>query len=141
MRRLLALGAAAALLAAGATAAATLDDVKTSGSLKCGVNTGLAGFSATDASGRWTGFDVALCRAVAAAVLGDGEKVDFVPTTAEIRFTAFKYRTTRLVRARVTYVAADRMVERATNVPYYTVMVEADAASLDAAGKRAAAHR
>lgn len=83
------LGAAAALaLTAGAASAATLGDVKARGTLKCGVNTGLAGFSATDDSGRWTGFDVALCRAVAAAVLGDGDKVDFVPTSAEIRFTA-----------------------------------------------------
>ena len=89
MERTRILGIAAALaLAAGAASAATLDDVKARGTLKCGVNTGLAGFSATDGSGRWTGFDVALCRAVAAAVLGDGEKVDFVPTSAEIRFTA-----------------------------------------------------
>jgi epimerase transport system membrane fusion protein len=53
---------------------------------------------------------------------------------AEIRFTAFKYRTTQLVQGKVTYVAADRMVDRATNLPYYTVMVEADVASLKAAG-------
>jgi general L-amino acid transport system substrate-binding protein len=88
MKATLLLGTAGALLVAGAAAAATLDDVKARGALKCGVNTGLAGFSATDASGRWTGFDVALCRAIAAAVLGDSEKVEFVPLSAEIRFTA-----------------------------------------------------
>ena len=106
MSRFLALGTAAALLAAGAAAAATLDDVKASGSLKCGVNTGLAGFSATDASGSWTGFDVALCRAVAAAVLGDGQKVDFVPTTAEIRFTAL---TSDMLKGHVQSAAANEL--------------------------------
>ena len=63
--------AAALALAAGAASAATLDDVKARGTLKCGVNTGLAGFASPDADGRWEGFDVAVCRALAAAVLGD----------------------------------------------------------------------
>ena len=53
---------------------------------------------------------------------------------AEIRFTAFKYRTTKLVRGKVLYISADRLVDRATNAPYYSVLVEADAASLAAAG-------
>jgi general L-amino acid transport system substrate-binding protein len=79
---------AAAGLAAGFASAATLDDVKANGVLKCGVTTGLAGFAAPDANGRWEGFDVAVCRAVAAAVLGDGDKVEFVPTTGQTRFTA-----------------------------------------------------
>ena len=56
---------------AGAAAAATLDDVKARGELNCGVSTGLAGFSAPDANGVWQGFDVAVCRAVAAAVLAE----------------------------------------------------------------------
>ncbi len=79
---------AAAGLAAGFAAAGTLDDVKANGTLKCGVTTGLVGFAAPDASGKWEGFDVSVCRAVAAAVLGDGEKVEFVPTTGQTRFTA-----------------------------------------------------
>lgn len=54
--------------------------------------------------------------------------------TAEIRFTAFKYRTTRLVEGKVFYVSPDRLVDRATNLPYYVAMVEADAASLAQAG-------
>lgn len=66
----------------------TLAQVKERGELNCGVNTGLVGFAAPDANGNWTGFDVALCRAVAAAVLGDGNKVRFVPTTGQTRFTA-----------------------------------------------------
>ncbi len=75
-------------LAAGIATAGTLDDVKARGELNCGVTTGLAGFGAPDANGEWSGFDVAVCRAVAAAVLGDGKKVKFVPTTGQTRFTA-----------------------------------------------------
>ena len=75
-------------LIAGASAAATLDDVKARGKLNCGVTTGLAGFAAPNASGEWEGFDVAVCRAVAAAVLGDPAAVEFIPTTGKTRFTA-----------------------------------------------------
>ncbi|TMM49435.1 amino acid ABC transporter substrate-binding protein [Sulfitobacter sabulilitoris] len=75
-------------LAAGASAAATLDDVKARGKLNCGVTTGLVGFAAPDANGEWNGFDVAVCRAVAAAVLGDASAVEFIPTTGKTRFTA-----------------------------------------------------
>ncbi|MCV2891117.1 amino acid ABC transporter substrate-binding protein [Ruegeria aquimaris] len=75
-------------LAAGAAAAGTIDDVKARGKLNCGVTTGLVGFAAPDSNGEWKGFDVALCRAVAAAVLGDGNAVEFVPTTGKTRFTA-----------------------------------------------------
>ncbi|WP_371171231.1 amino acid ABC transporter substrate-binding protein [Aliiroseovarius sp. 2305UL8-7] len=75
-------------LAASAAAASTLDDVKARGKLNCGVTTGLVGFAAPDANGNWEGFDVGLCRAVAAAVLGDANAVEFVPTTGKTRFTA-----------------------------------------------------
>jgi general L-amino acid transport system substrate-binding protein len=75
-------------LAAGAAAAGTLDDVKARGTLNCGVTTGLVGFAAPDANGVWEGFDVGLCRALAAAVLGDPMAVEFVPTTGQTRFTA-----------------------------------------------------
>ena len=78
----------AAGVAAGASAAATLDDVKARGELNCGVTTGLVGFAAPDANGEWEGFDVAVCRAVAAAVLGDSDAITFVPTTGKTRFTA-----------------------------------------------------
>lgn len=77
-----------AALAAGLTHAATLDEVKARGSLNCGVSTGVNGFSAPDAQGVWQGFDVALCRAIAAAVLKDPMKVNFVSTTGQTRFTA-----------------------------------------------------
>jgi general L-amino acid transport system substrate-binding protein len=75
-------------LAAGAAAAGTMDDVKARGKLNCGVTTGLVGFAAPDANGVWDGFDVGVCRAVAAAVLGDSMAVEFVPTTGKTRFTA-----------------------------------------------------
>ena len=75
-------------LAAGAAAAGTLDDVKARGKLNCGVSTGLVGFAAPDANGEWKGFDVSVCRSVAAAVLGDASAVEFVPTTGKTRFTA-----------------------------------------------------
>ena len=77
----------AGLAAAGASAA-TLDDVKARGSLNCGVSSGLTGFSQPDANGVWQGFDVAVCRAIAAAVLGDPTAVEFVPLTTQVRFTA-----------------------------------------------------
>ncbi|MEZ5676485.1 MAG: amino acid ABC transporter substrate-binding protein [Thalassovita sp.] len=75
-------------LAAGVAAAGTLDDVKARGKLNCGVATGVPGFATPDANGVWQGFDVAVCRAVAAAVLGDQMAVEFVPTTGKTRFTA-----------------------------------------------------
>jgi general L-amino acid transport system substrate-binding protein len=79
-----------ALISAQAHAGKTLDSIKARGQVVCGVNTGLAGFSAADSSGRWSGLDVDTCRAVAAAVLGDGEKVKFVPLNAQQRFTALQ---------------------------------------------------
>lgn len=82
--------AATALMAGAAHAQATLEAVKARGELNCGSNTGLTGFGMPDASGTWVGFDVDLCRAVAAAVLGDPTKVKFVPTTGETRFTALQ---------------------------------------------------
>ena len=75
-------------LAAGLVSAGTLDDVKARGKLNCGVTTGVPGFAEPDANGVWQGFDVAVCRAVAAAVLGDNMAVEFVPTTGKTRFTA-----------------------------------------------------
>ncbi len=89
MKKTLFVGAVAfAGLSAGVAAAGTLDDVKARGKLNCGVNTGLVGFAAPDANGEWDGFDVAFCRAVAAAVLGDSTAIEFVPLTGKTRFTA-----------------------------------------------------
>ena len=84
------LGAAVAAMAAGAATAGTLDDVRQRGVLTCGVSKGLMGFSTPDEQNNWTGMDVDFCRAVAAAVLGDPKKVQFVPLTAKERFTALQ---------------------------------------------------
>ena len=78
----------AAGMLAGAAAATTLEDVKARGALNCGVNTGLVGFAAPDANNNWQGFDVDMCRAVAAAVLGNADAVKYVPLTGKTRFTA-----------------------------------------------------
>jgi general L-amino acid transport system substrate-binding protein len=85
--------AAAALmvgLAGQAAAGPTLDAIKAKGFLQCGVNTGLAGFGSPDESGNWSGFDIDYCRAVAAAIFGDGTAVKFTPLTAKERFIALQ---------------------------------------------------
>jgi general L-amino acid transport system substrate-binding protein len=88
--------AAASVLAAStlatptAHAGKTLDAIKARDQVICGVNTGLAGFSAADSQGKWSGMDVDTCRAVAAALLGDDKKVKYVPLTAQQRFTALQ---------------------------------------------------
>jgi len=66
----------------------TLKNTQKKGFVRCGVSQGLPGFSNADASGNWTGVDVDVCRAVAAAVLGDAGKVKFTPLSAKERFTA-----------------------------------------------------
>ena len=78
----------AVALVTGVASATTLEDVKARGELICGVNTWLTGFGAPDADDNYQGFDVALCKAIAAAIFGDASKVKYVPTTTETRFTA-----------------------------------------------------
>jgi general L-amino acid transport system substrate-binding protein len=92
-KKYMAAGVVAATLvgAAGAAyAGKDLDAIKARGSLICGVSTGVAGFAAADSQGKWTGLDVDTCRAIAAAIFGDADKVKFVPTTAQQRFTALQ---------------------------------------------------
>ncbi len=92
LTKILAAGAAVAMAGAAvpATAGETLDAIKARGSLQCGVSTGLAGFSSPDSEGNWTGLDVDVCKAVAAAVLGDADAITFTPLTAQQRFTALQ---------------------------------------------------
>ena len=78
------------LAAPAAHAGKTLDAIKARGQVVCGVNTGLAGFAAADSSGKWSGLDVDVCKALAAAVLSDPEKVKYVPLNAQQRFTALQ---------------------------------------------------
>src|SRR5450830_774709 len=83
------LALAAGLSTQGATAQ-TLKTVKDRGLLSCGVSQGLPGFSSPDDKGNWTGLDVDVCRAVAAAIFNDPTKVKFVPLSAKDRFTALQ---------------------------------------------------
>lgn len=73
-----------------AQAGETFDAVNKKGFVQCGVSTGLPGFSTPDDKGNWTGIDVDVCRAVAAAMFGDANKVKFTPLTAKERFTALQ---------------------------------------------------
>lgn len=90
MRKSFLFGLATAAIFSTSVQAGTLQDVQKAGVLKCGVSTGLAGFSQKDEKGNWSGLDVDVCRGVAAAVLGDASKVSFKPLTAKERFTALQ---------------------------------------------------
>ncbi|MGB0921709.1 MAG: amino acid ABC transporter substrate-binding protein [Alphaproteobacteria bacterium] len=87
MRRALFLGLATAMISTGAFAQ-TLEHTKKIDNVACGVSQGLPGFSSPDDQGNWTGIDVDVCRAVAAAIFGDADKVKYRPTSAKERFTA-----------------------------------------------------
>ncbi|RPH40378.1 MAG: amino acid ABC transporter substrate-binding protein [Desulfobulbaceae bacterium] len=80
----------ALFISASLTQAATKDEVVKRGYLQCGVSTGIPGYSNPDAKGNWTGLDVDVCRAVAAATLGDASKVKYLPLNAKERFTALQ---------------------------------------------------
>ncbi|MCB9947343.1 MAG: amino acid ABC transporter substrate-binding protein [Rhodospirillaceae bacterium] len=94
MKTKAALVAATGFVAIAATAPAfageTLDAIRERGTLICGVSTGLSGFSMPDSEGNWSGIDVDFCHAVAAAILGDSDAVEFVALTAQQRFTALQ---------------------------------------------------
>jgi len=90
IRAFVSVGVLAWLLAAGPAGAGTLEGVKQRGFVRCGVSDGVPGFSAQDASGAWKGLDVDLCRAVAAAVLGDAAKVRFTALSVEKRLEALR---------------------------------------------------
>ncbi|MCI5077036.1 amino acid ABC transporter substrate-binding protein [Oricola sp.] len=97
------LGVAALAIAGSASSAATLDDVKAKGFVQCGVSQGLPGFSNPDADGNWSGLDVDFCRAVAAAIFGDGDAVKFTPLSAKERFTALQSGETDLLSRNTTW--------------------------------------
>lgn len=100
------LGAALVLtltLAAPATAGEVLEGVQARGILRCGVSEGIPGFSEQDASGQWRGLDVDFCRAVAAAAVGDPDKVKFVPLSAAARFPALQAKTIDLLVRNTTW--------------------------------------
>lgn len=82
--------AVALCISAGIAQASTKDEVQKRGYLQCGVSTGLPGFSNPDEKGNWTGLDVDVCKAIAAATLGDATKIKYVPLNAKERFTALQ---------------------------------------------------
>ena len=84
------LPAAAAAQQPPTSASPIFDAVRSRGQVQCGVNTGVAGFSAPDAQGNWRGLDADMCRAVAAAMFGDANKVRFTPLSSQQRFTALQ---------------------------------------------------
>jgi general L-amino acid transport system substrate-binding protein len=89
--RVAALGFIAALGFAGtAEAGPTLDKVKQAGTITCGVQTGAVGFAQPDSQGVYTGFNVDICKAIAAALFNDPAKVKYTPLTAQQRFTALQ---------------------------------------------------
>lgn len=94
MRKVTAIAATAVLSALAALNAAQagqlFDSVKSRGTVVCGVNTGLVGFSLPDSGGAWKGLDVDLCKGIAAGMFGDATKTRYVPMTAQSRFTALQ---------------------------------------------------
>jgi len=90
MKKLVFIAVSLAALSTVNVSASTLENVQSRGVLKCGVSTGVAGFSAPNDIGDWVGFDVDVCRAVAAAVLGDSKKIEYVPLTSKVRFEVLK---------------------------------------------------
>src|SRR5690606_25636466 len=82
--------AAVALMASSFAQANTLETVQQRGHVECGVTTGFAGFSAPDDKGEWSGLDIDMCKAVAAAALGDASKFKAVPLNSQQRFTALQ---------------------------------------------------
>ncbi|MGA2287432.1 amino acid ABC transporter substrate-binding protein [Bradyrhizobium sp.] len=82
--------AVAAAVSTQAASAQTLKTIKDRGQLSCGVSQGLPGFSSPDDKGNWTGLDVDICRAIAAAIFNDPTKVKYVPLSAKDRFTALQ---------------------------------------------------
>lgn len=92
MKKLLIAGAASAALCSTMSAAfaGTLETVKERGRLICGASQGTPGFGAPDGNGYWRGLDVETCRAVAVAVLGDKDAVDFVPLSGQQRIPALQ---------------------------------------------------
>lgn len=93
----------AAWLGGAVQAGEVMDSIRARGELRCGVSEGIPGFSEQDATGRWRGLDADFCRAVAAALLGDAEKVAFVPLKSSTRFPALQARQIDLLARNTTW--------------------------------------
>ncbi len=83
-------GGVSLFLSGAAQAGPTLDKVKQNGRISCGVNTTQAGFATPDSQGRWSGFNIDICKALSAAIFGAVDKVNYVPLSPQQRFTALQ---------------------------------------------------
>lgn len=125
--------------AAAPTAGGRLAEVQARGSLQCGVNDAVPGFGFVDADGNFSGFDIDYCRAVAAAVLGDAEAVEYIPLTAQQRFTALQSAEIDVLIRNTTWTSSRDGGEGATFVTttFYDgqgMMVRADSGVTDIEG-------
>lgn len=109
------------LFTLSANAGATLENVKSKGFVQCGISDGLPGFSYADAKGDFHGFDVDVCRAVAAAVFGDAKKVKYTQLTAKERFTALQSGEVDMLSRSTTWTSSrdGAMGIQFTSVAYY----------------------
>ncbi len=82
--------AVAAVSSSAAFAQKTVETIKARDELICGVSTGVGGFSIADSESNWTGLDVDICKAIAAAILGDASKVKYQALSTQQRFTALQ---------------------------------------------------
>jgi len=98
--------AVSALAPLPASAGPTLDAIKAKGTLRCGVSTGVLGFSAADAQGVWRGIDVDFCRALAAVLFNDPNKVQYTPLSAQVRFTALQSGEVDILSRNTTWTAS-----------------------------------
>jgi general L-amino acid transport system substrate-binding protein len=104
---------------ADAASAQTLKTVKDRGSLICGVSQGLPGFSSPDDKGVWTGFDVDLCRAIAAAIFNDPTKVKYTPLSAKDRFEPLKSNEIDVLSRNTTWILSRDVLFNFAAVNYY----------------------
>src|ERR1700688_4957111 len=121
MNRIASIIAFAVVFAAQTANAQTLKAVKDRGMLNCGSNGTLAGFGLPDAQGNWTGLDVDFCRAIAAAIFNDPNKVKFVALTAKDRFTALQSGDVDLLARNTTWTSSrdSQLALLATAVNYF----------------------
>jgi general L-amino acid transport system substrate-binding protein len=115
-----AVAALTVLAAMPVEAGAVLEGIRRNGHVRCGVSTGVAGMSQPDSQGVWRGFDADICRAMAAAVFGDAERVRFIPTTAQNRFTALQSgEVDLLTRTTALTLARDSQMGLTLTVPHF----------------------
>lgn len=120
-RMLFGCGLAIALISteSAGVSAQTLKQIRDRGSLSCGVSQGLLGFSQSDAGGKWTGFDVDFCRALAAAIFNDASKISFVPLDTSGRFSALQSGSIDVLSRNSTWTMAREQSLLFAGVAYY----------------------